>query len=80
MGNWSTLSSTVHVATEERFGDGKGGVKVGTMPASDTGSEEFILQGVQGVGNVDVEEGIRRTRTVTVVVDPRSRSRSKPRR
>lgn len=75
LANWSTLSSVVN--GPEVPPKDKDGVRVGTRRASDTGSEEYIFQGARSPGQV--EEGIRRTRTVTVVVDPRSRSRSRPR-
>jgi hypothetical protein len=73
--NWSMLSSAVK--GPEVPPKDKGGVGVGTRPASDTRSEEYIFQGVGPTEQV--EERIWRTRTVTVVVDPRPRSWSQSR-
>jgi hypothetical protein len=76
LANWGTLSSVVN--GPEVPAKDKSGVRVGTRPASDTGSEEYIFQGAGPTEQV--EERIWRTRTVTVVIDPRSRSQSQPRR
>jgi hypothetical protein len=69
--NWNALSSVT--GPEEAVVKGKGGERIRSEPLSDAESEQYILQ---GRGVEDLEDGIRQTRTVTVVIDPRSRAGS----
>ena len=77
LANWNALSSVTGPEEPAVKGKEKGVSKVRSEPVSDAESEQYILQG-RGVG--DVEEGIRQTRTVTIVSDPQSRSGSRSRR
>lgn len=77
MQNWTTLSTAVGESCLPE----KGGMGTRTEAASDAGSEELIFGveeggdrrgggGVVHTGPKVDEDGIRRTRTVTVVIDP----------
>jgi hypothetical protein len=75
MANWNALSSVTGPEEAGVKGVSKGGLKVRSEPVSDAESEQHILQG-EATG--DLEDGkIRRTRTVTVVINPQLRSDSK---
>jgi hypothetical protein len=77
LANWNALSSVTGPEEAVVKGSGKGGLKARSEPVSDAESELYILQ---GRGVEDLEDGrIRQTRTVTVVVDPQSRSGSRSR-
>jgi len=75
--NWNALSSVTGPEEAVVKGGGKGGSRVRSEPVSDAESEQYILEG-QRVE--DLEEGIRQTRTVTIVSDPQSRIGSRSRR
>jgi len=77
LANWNALSSVTGPEEAAVKGKEKGVSRVRSEPVSDAESEQYILQG-RGVG--DVEEGIRQTRTVTIVSDSQSRSGSRSRR
>jgi hypothetical protein len=76
--NWNALSSVTGPEEAVVKGSGKCELKVRNEPVSDAESELYILQGQE---LEDLEDGrIRQTRTVTVVVDPQSRSGGRSRR
>ena len=77
LANWNALSSVTGPKEATAKGTIKETTRVISEPVSDAESEQYILQ-----GNMveDGERGIRQTRTVTVIIDPQSRSASRSRR
>jgi hypothetical protein len=83
MANWSTLSTAVGRG-DEQSKDSKGVMKSRTEAVSDAGSEVHILGDEETCvgGNtsegheMSIEDGIRTTRTVTVVIQQPPASRS----